>query len=99
MKYPKIFQTTWNELVVEAKPFIVAQVEPIAQEVMERHNLGETFIHCVQWDVLSIIMEDIYRDTKPPSLFFAELLKFYEAGHFPCGWTGGKWPRGTLMVA
>lgn len=99
MKYPEIFNTTWNELVMEAKPFIVAQVVPMTEEMMKRHNLGKTFIHRVKWDVLNIIMEDVYRDTNAPIRFYSELLKFYEAGHFPCGWTHGRWPKGRLVVA
>jgi hypothetical protein len=94
MKYPEIFDTTWNEFVVESYPIITSLIEPKAREVMERHNLGKKFIDCVQWDVGHIIMEDVYRDTNAPARFFSELLKFYETGHFPCGWKGPTWPVG-----
>ncbi|HEX8465792.1 MAG TPA: hypothetical protein VF627_14345 [Abditibacterium sp.] len=99
MRYPELFQNKWNELVIESYPVVASLIEPKAKEVMEHYKLGKTFIHCVEWDVGSIIMEDVYRDTDAPTRFYSELLKFYEAGHFPCGWKGGKWPKGVLAVA
>ena len=99
IKFSELFQTTWNEMVVEVNPWIDTHITPVATDMANRHNLGETFVHCVEGNMLMMIMDDIYRDTKPPVLFYPELLKFYEAGHFPCGWKKGKWPKGILMMA
>jgi hypothetical protein len=99
LTFPDVFNATWNKLVEETKPFFGTYVEPLATEVIDRHQLGKTFLGCVRWDVMHIIMEEAYRDTNAPVRFYSELLKFYEAGHFPCGWTDGRWPKGRLAVA
>ena len=41
-------------------------------------------------------MERAYREQRGLPQFFHVLLKVYAAGHFPCGWEGGKYPRGAL---
>lgn len=100
MKFPELFDVRWSKFVTEdVRPWVKTHIDPLTTEVMERHNLGQRFVDSVRWDVMHMILEDVFRDTNPPILFFAELLKFYEAGHFPCGWKGGRWPQGILMVA
>lgn len=99
-KFPDLFQSRWNDILLdEIYPWIEAQVEPFIRETMKRYDLDTRFFYNALEDIVYIILEDVYRDTNPPSLFFAELLKFYKAGHFPCGWKNGRWPKGTLMVA
>jgi hypothetical protein len=52
--------------------------------------------HIVHWDVIAAAMEFVYADLVPPR-FYAEILKIYAAGHFPCHWDE-KWPDGKLWV-
>jgi hypothetical protein len=88
----------WNEIVVAQKN---AVVNPLTEKVLApfraKHNLDMAFVHCVQWDILGVLMENSYLGSGHASFFFLELLTIYEAGHFPCGWKG-DWPKGTLLV-
>lgn len=89
----------WNAIGQEAKELVT---QPLAQEFWlpyaQQHGLDMDFVHCVQWDVLGLCMEHAYRDLPQLPQFFHDLRKVYEAGHFPCGWEGGKYPKGHLLV-
>lgn len=50
----------------------------------------------VLWDFISIAMISNCSDIEC-SNFYSTLFKYYDAGHFPCGWKGA-WPEGRLMV-
>lgn len=89
----------WNEITRQAK---VEVVQPLAekywQPFMQQQGLDVNFLHCVQWDILALCMEHAYRQQHGLPQFFLELLKVYAAGHMPCGWEGGKYPKGRLLV-
>lgn len=88
---------SWNQLAMDARDFIQNSV---VQRVEKTFN-GEFSQNClsaVKWDIHSAIMEDVYAYLDHPSYFFRQLLYVYEAGHFPCGWTGGEYPNGTLLI-
>ena len=53
--------------------------------------------HRRQWDILGALMENSYVSSGHSVFFFLELLRVYEAGHFPCGWIG-DWPSEELTV-
>lgn len=88
----------WNKITEAGREFLEAEIEPKLVAFQEQHNLDKAFLDTVRWDLLGAIMEDAYRDCDLPTLFFHDLLKVYEAGHFPCGWEGGPWPLGRLIV-
>ena len=48
--------------------------------------------------VLGLCMEHAYRQQRGLPQFFHALQKVYAEGHFPCGWEGGKYPRGKLLI-
>ena len=87
----------WNTLTVEAKKFLKKEIVPQMNLVKEKHNLDDSFVSCVSWDMLGAIMEHAYKECKNRPAFFLDLLSIYEKGHFPCGWEG-KWPDGKLIV-
>jgi hypothetical protein len=87
----------WNDIAVELKkttiPFVRRKIEAIVRE----HNLLRVFENMVQWDILGACMEAEYADVYPPR-FYASHAYWYIKGHFPCGWQGGEFPKGTLIV-
>ncbi len=88
----------WNDLTDGLKTSVITPLtEQKWEPYQQRHDLPAAFIHSVQWDVLAALMENAYLETGHRSFFFLELLRVYEAGHFPCGWIG-EWPQGTLLV-
>jgi len=51
----------------------------------------------VQWEILGVCMEAEYADVYPPG-FYASQAYWYVKGHFPCGWEGGEFPKGKLII-
>ena len=93
-KYPREYQE-WNKLVREAKSRLTG-IFQVAQNFQQEHGLNPKFLDYVKWDVLGIVMEQTYKPCRVPT-FFANLLRVYERGRFPCGWKG-EWPNGRLIV-
>jgi hypothetical protein len=87
----------WNKLVRKAKEKLESGVYQIARDFQQKHRLTQTFVDCVKWDGLGMVMEETYKECRPPMLFFGTLLAVYERGRFPCGWKG-EWPNGRLIV-
>lgn len=88
----------WNRFardrnIAVLDPLMETQIRPFQCE----HGLPKSFADSVQWDLLGVLMEDIYSDSGHIVFFCHELLTVYEAGHFPCGWTG-EWPNGELLM-
>lgn len=86
----------WNDITDQAKELFMPVVIPIISEYVNGKALDISVLHCVQWDILAAMMEYVYSPYVRPG-FYMELLKVYEAGHFPCGWKG-KWPDGNLII-
>jgi hypothetical protein len=42
-------------------------------------------------------MADAYKNIVPVDGFFENLLKIYESGYLPCGWSGKK-DKGTFYI-
>lgn len=89
---------TWNEVVARHK---TAVIEPLSREkwvpFQRANSLDARLVHCVEWDILGVLMTNSFLDTGHRCFFDLELLTVYEAGHFPCGWRG-NWPDGRLLV-
>lgn len=76
----------WNKVLKEGKALMDICVIPEITAYVHQRELPSIILDCVKWDVLHAIMEYYYRNEKEPA-FFLELLKIYESGHFPCGWS------------
>jgi hypothetical protein len=87
----------WNNIVVESKKYLKADVIPKLSLIREENNLDEGFVNTVTWDILGAMMENAYKGCKNRPIFFLDLLTIYEKGKFPCGWEG-NWPEGKLIV-
>lgn len=94
-KHPKEYQE-WNKITQDAKAKLESTEFEKARFFQLEKRLSKTFLDCVKWDVLAIVMEQTYKPFRPP-IFFENLLTIYENGRFPCGWQG-EWPNGRLMV-
>lgn len=89
----------WNAITRQAKAEVAQPLaEKFWQPYAQQLGLDADFLHSVQWDVLALCMEHAYRQQRGLPQFFLALLKVYAAGHMPCGWEGGKYPKGRLLV-
>ena len=83
-------------------PIVDRHVLPL----MELHRLPKAFRDSVEWDLGEICLETEFGDICQPIFFREQVLPWYEAGHFPCGWDGpkldetweGPMPEGQLIV-
>lgn len=83
-RHPSDYQGVWNRLAKEARGHVNTIVLPRAESVEASHNLGQSFIDAVKWEVLHGIMEISYSSKNPPG-FFEKLMHVYRLGHYPCG--------------
>lgn len=88
----------WNGMVNEWKSTYLPKLDDIWTA-----RLGETglntkeIFNMVRFCVLAIVMADAYKNIVPVEDFFENLLKIYESGHLPCGWSGKK-DKGTFYI-
>jgi hypothetical protein len=88
----------WNDRVRAFKASVISPlVEAPVRDYCLRHGVDEVVVQNARWDLLGALMENEYLFTGHSAFYFLELLKIYEAGHFPCGWSG-VWPDGELYV-
>lgn len=88
----------WNAVTRTAKQRVVTPLtKRVWQPFADRLGLGDVLVNRVAWDILAAIMEQEYSACADRPEHFLLLLRVYQAGHFPCGWTG-TWPAGKLLV-
>lgn len=88
----------WNTVTKLAKAFLISNVRPRLIVVQQQQGLDKEFVDTVEWNLLAAMMHDAYYRCLPKTGFFMDVLALHEAGHFPCGWEGGIWPEGKLVV-
>ena len=89
----------WNEMIRAIKARVITPLdERVWRPFGERHGLTPVFSDLVASDVRYAIAEHETRRVAGRPAFFLPLLRVYRAGHFPCGWCGGEWPDGFLVV-
>jgi hypothetical protein len=78
----------WNKVIQEFRETVLLPViHPAVEAYCRQHGLEERIKHWVGADVMGAWLENHYLYTGHRVFYFLELLKLYEAGHFPCGWT------------
>ena len=86
----------WNKIAVDALAIFELDLLEKMNLLKQAHELDDLFVRSVEWNVMSALTEDAYRDCHLPTQFFTQLLDVYESGRFPCGWKG-RWPDGALL--
>lgn len=80
----------WNAVCAELRPEIANLIESILPRVRETYEVTGDLQATMSWDILCILLEREFEDVTPPAFYVPVLLPIYQAGHFPCGWTGPK---------
>ena len=89
VKYDQLSEKTYEVLHTDIKPII--------EQFRLKKGLDEAFVRSVMKDLYFAAM-DWLSWRREENTFFLQLLLFYQAGHFPCGWKGKQPPSGELMV-
>ncbi len=88
----------WNGMVNEWKSTYLSKLDDVWTTKLEEKELNtKEIINMVRFCVLHIVMADAYRSIVPVDAFSENLLKIYESGHLPCGWSGKK-DKGTFYI-
>jgi glycosylphosphatidylinositol transamidase (GPIT) subunit GPI8 len=89
---------SWNDLALEIK----FKAEPLFEKQLKEVKIFEAYpkklLSCVRWDVLHICLEAEFGNIVQSSFYLNHLKPIYVSGHFPCGWTEGKYPEGRLVI-
>jgi hypothetical protein len=89
----------WNEMIRATKARVITPLhENVWRPFGEWHGLTPVFSDLVASDIRFAAAEHETRRVAGRPEFFLPLLQVYRAGHFPCGWCGGDWPDGFLVV-
>ncbi len=88
----------WNKVVGYANTFLEEKIQPKLIAVKQIHTLDQKFLATVDWNLTAALMQDAYSHCHLTERFFPQMLDIYEDGHYPCGWDGGVWPQGKLII-
>ncbi|MGY5954936.1 Cytoplasmic protein [Kosakonia sp. BK9b] len=84
----------WNTCARDAQKIVDAEIIPLVKKAGIAEN---AVLDSIKWDLVSFLMEDVYKKHLKGKLFFESLIDVYENGHVPCGWEG-EWPVGRLVI-
>ena len=88
----------WNKLVREIKESYMPDLERVWNERLSTRELNKSEVLAdIRFNVLALIMVDVYKSIIPVTAFWKNLLEIYEAGYLPCGWKGKK-ADGKFMI-
>ena len=87
----------WDAIREEIKPAITALVTEKTKPIVVKAGLPDIVVKRATWDILCMAMEFEFAHVEPAS-FFDAMAAVYLHGHFPCGWDGGSWPEGQLII-
>jgi hypothetical protein len=78
----------WNETCEELYPHLSEIADTTLARVASSRTVTKHVGNSLKWDLLGILLEREFEDVVPPLFCKPILLPIYQAGHFPCGWTG-----------
>ena len=88
----------WNGMVNEWKNIYLPKLDGVWVTKLEEIDLNtKEVINMVRFCILDIVIADAYRKIVPVDAFFENMMKIYESGHLPCGWSGKK-DKGTFYI-
>ncbi|WP_252319564.1 MULTISPECIES: hypothetical protein [Symbiopectobacterium] len=93
-RHSTIYQQ-WDLLAGEARDYVESVIFPLVPSV---DGVSMNVLQAnIKWDLVSYLMEDVYKNKLRFNLFFDGLITVYETGYMPCGWAG-EWPKGNLVI-
>jgi len=84
----------WGRIAPELSSALMPIIDVHVKPVAKRHDLPESFLHSVHWDLTYVCLEAEYTDVPGPLFFLDRVDEWYRRGRFPCGWEGPKLDTG-----
>lgn len=100
--HPAIYANRRNAIIEATDACIRKHLKPAIDAGTRRFapigtSIGAGVAFEIQRAVRGAFLEAGFADLDHGKTFFTDAFRFYEQGHFPCGWTG-EWPEGLLLV-
>lgn len=89
----------WNEMAALVKKRLDSTDFRKKMDVLFDYRFNELHIDFIVSQIRLAVMEANYAfmGCQVPN-FFRSFLRVYSLGHLPCGWDGGEFPKGRLIV-
>lgn len=88
----------WNELVKKVKEcYMPIWKKTWNKELVKIELADKEVLDSVCFNILALVMVDVYKDIIPITPFWEKLLEIYRLGYLPCGWKGKK-DKGVFLV-
>ena len=87
----------WNKLVADFKEHNLPSLTNLWTKKMQDYAISEKLIDTVRFDIITLVSVYAYAEIIDIPPFFEELLKVYQLGHIPCGYTREQ-NDGTIIV-
>ncbi|WP_157469588.1 hypothetical protein [Gemmata sp. SH-PL17] len=89
----------WSDLLRKKKQLVDEHLsEPISARILGA-GLNHLFIDTIKFDVYMAGMELTFAKSGCNlHRFYRSIFAVYSIGHWPCGWDGGKYPDGFLVL-
>ncbi|WP_162669985.1 hypothetical protein [Gemmata massiliana] len=89
----------WSGLLRKVKQLVDEHLsEPVSTRILGT-GLNHLFIDTIKFDVYMAGMEFTFANSGCNlHRFYRSIFSVYSTGHWPCGWDGGKYPNGFLVL-
>ena len=91
----------WNNLAKQSRVLLEKAVGTKLVTALNGNGLPSAMLQPILVDLNRALLEITYRSEFPKvPVFFERLLRIYEVGRLPCGWTEEieNWPHGNLIA-
>jgi hypothetical protein len=78
----------WNPVATELRREAHRIRDVAVNHLSSARRITKDFEGSLSWDIIHILLEQEFEDVVAPLFYIPVLLPIYQAGHFPCGWTG-----------
>ena len=81
----------WDPTVLSVRPEAIAIATKVATGAAPSKYVTDVR-DALAWDILFICLEFSFKDAVAPPFHLPFLDPWYASGHFPCGWSGKRFP-------
>jgi hypothetical protein len=97
----ELYGENWNRLAKESRALVEGTSRDAIVAGLAAAGLPLDWVDAVSLDINRAAVEVAFgREVRGVPRFFSRLLRIYEAGRIPCGWTRdlAEWPVGNICV-
>jgi hypothetical protein len=96
-----LYASYWNSLVRQSRDDLEKRIKGVVGAALIANGLPDDWVEAILLDLNRAAVEVAFRRQVPGApAFFERLVRVYEAGRLPCGWSGDLdgWPAGEILI-